>query len=160
VPAGNTNPIEPDLTQYQYARWTGTLAIAKNPVQTFTTSWYAYGSGTGAPNGLSLYGLTVGGNPPNQVVTGDVLCYNLTSSVDGGSYICGSVGLPPFQWRASVYAESYVGSSLALHTLGGVYPYATPFINFGWVGNEFFNVSGSWQFSNDQSTVVFTWAGK
>lgn len=156
---GKSEPIEPDVTQYQYARFVGTrtqfdYTNSPNPtpsIITFTTPWFNYGPSTVAPNGLWLGGL-VNGDP------------EISCNPPSGVSLCGS---PDTQnlWRSSASARGLYGSSPAIHYIGGIAPYKpsfgdTSYTNFGWNNRVEIIVEGAWQFSNNQSTVLQQWDGR
>lgn len=157
---GKSEPVEPDVSQYSYARLVGTITIfdytnSPNPAPTvvsFTTPWFNYGPSTPALNGLWLGGV-VSGDP-------SVTCNSTPLEVS----LCGS---PDTQnpWRSSVSAQGLRGSSPAIHYIGGIAPYKPSFgdtsrTNFGWYERVNITVEGVWEFSNNQSTVLETWDGR
>jgi hypothetical protein len=145
VPAGNTTPVEPDLSLYQYIRLVGTYT---NPFQSqpFTTQWVNYAGATDG-TGTAVNGMRVGNtiiNPGNE---------------DYRNYY--SIPAYSVPWRASLAITQFnivMPSSLSIGLV------------FGWTG--FFSpsvanspggvsaINARWQFSNDQSTVLLTWGGR
>jgi hypothetical protein len=145
VPAGNTNPVEPDVSLYQYIRLTGTYT---NPSQSrpFTSEWVSYGGATDG-TGTAVSGMRRGStiiNPGNE---------------DYRDYY--SIPVYSAPWRASLAITQF---NVALPT-----PLSIGLV-FGWTGwftavvanspGGVSAINAQWQFSNDQSTVLRSWTGR
>jgi hypothetical protein len=158
VPAGNSDPVEPDTTQYQYARWTGTIFDGLNNTTTaYTSGWRSYSSF-----------LTIGGafqtTPgPSFAIEGKY------EEFPPQFWLLPPTG--PSPWRASVEAFDYSGGfggfpkglgflgidanpamSLTSPKPGFTIPNTTD------VGVTY-AITGKWQFSNDEATVLVEWGG-
>jgi hypothetical protein len=145
VPAGNTIPVEPDLSLYQYIRLVGTYT---NPFQSqpFTTQWVNY-AGTTDGIGTAVNGMRVGNtivNPGNE---------------DYRDYY--SIPVYAVPWRASLAITQFnvaMPSSLSIGLVFGWTGWFSPVVANSPGGVSAINAQ--WQFSNDQSTVLLTWGGR
>jgi len=132
---GKSDPIEPDLTAYAYARF-----VASAPTQ-FTTTWVPYG-GPDQPESLYLIGL----RPISSGAFGDV---------SGSSYV-------PSSWRSTVSAKA-IGAT-AGYGIGGVANVPTSGLPFGTIplsSNSEVTQTGKWEFTNDTNAgPQDTWDGR
>jgi len=165
-PIGEVGPIEPDVTSYSYARWTGTktthvgsqwdgstwnTSLSSTTTTSHTTGWTAFNN----------Y-LTVGG------AYGCNWSTNAVGPDNNGTFIYPIHG--PVEWRANVkakQADPCGGGTLSVGGLGvdaqgaGCGYASQPSINFGCSGpGSYWAIEGKWEFSNDQSTVLGTWSGR
>lgn len=147
---GKSEPIEPDVTQYQYARFVGSITRetpSGTTTQSVTSPWRNY---AGVVDGLWLGGL----------ISGDPV---ISCNPPSGPSLCGS---PNTQnpWRSTVSARGLFGSSPAIHYIGGTSPFPPAgdptYTNFGWVNFINITIAGKWEFSNNQSTVLQQWDGR
>jgi hypothetical protein len=145
VPAGNTTPVEPDLSLYQYIRLVGTYT---NPFQSqpFTTQWVSY---NGATDGLgtAVNGMRVG----NTII----------NPGDGTYRDYYSIPVYSVPWRASLAITQFnvaMPSSLSIGLVFGWTGWFSPVVANSPGGVSAINAQ--WQFSNDQSTVLLTWGGR
>lgn len=146
-PIGVTAPVEPDFGLYTYARWTGTITTSTSTTSV-TTAWINYF------NYLTI-GPMAGCLSPQFIVSDPPVFYGP------------SIG--PIPWRASVTAVQVLpcsGGSLGLGGLGnGQNPTPCsspqPFLSFTCTNDasSSFVISGKWEFSNNQSTVLATYKG-
>jgi hypothetical protein len=165
VLAGNTNPVEPDTDQYSYARWTGVVietSDAGSSTNNVTSCWIPMSPGD--------Y-LTIGGS-------GD---YSSGIRYEDNGFIRGPA-LGPVPWRANVQAQQYSNYSFGSQYIGTLgknengsvfnnylctgIPNALPSVIYyvppGSANQPFITayISGRWEFSNDGTTVLLSWAGK
>lgn len=154
---GITEPGIPDIYSYQYVRWQGIVIGSSGFPVAGTTNWQANIS----PATKSIYGLW-GCISNTQIPVPPVYDYTQTTTVPEPG---------PVPWRASVSATGIFtnpSGAFALGGLDGVNPCLSnlqssppnPGISFGGtVEGQTISVSGVWQFSNNQSTVLAEWGG-
>jgi len=144
-PIGVTAPVEPDFGLYTYARWVGTRTNTSGTTS-ITTSWINYGQ----------Y-LTIG--PVYGCVANDPISSNDATT-------CPPVG--PIPWRASVSTTNKTTNPTGSYGIGAIgdsgnaSPCSSNETGFSWFGTvegRVLSVSGVWQFSNNQSTVLATYKG-
>tara|TARA_R100001463_G_scaffold38014_2_gene81738 strand:+ start:177 stop:2630 length:2454 start_codon:yes stop_codon:yes gene_type:complete len=172
-PIGETQAIEPDVTDFTFARWTGTktihsaqdcvwngsfcdpaLATTTTTVTNVSSNWYTFNN----------Y-LTIGGG------YGCALGTTAQGPDDNGTFIYPVHG--PVEWRANVkvlQASGCGGGTLSVGGLGvdgqgaGCGYAQQPSISFGCVGpGSYWAIEGKWEFSNDTGTtknVAATWGGR
>ncbi len=134
-PAGNTTPVEPDLTVYQYARFTSVAPTF------FITGWVAYG-GEGQPSSLYLLGVR------------PISSFNF-GKVTGSSF----TGAP---WRSSVSARaegatSGYGVGGVANVPSAVLPIGTAVVSSDSEITQF----GFWEFTNStEFGPEITWQGR
>jgi hypothetical protein len=141
VPAGNTNPVEPDFDQYTYVRWVGTYS-APTLSGSFTQSWGFFKPGSGGRE-----------EPP--FVAG-VLSSSGIPVESGSDYITSVAYKVP--WRASL-TVSRTGLFPFTGTVGSNADTVQLTID-NLPGDGVYSITGRWEFSNDQSTVLQTWNGR
>ena len=151
-PVGVTNLVEPDTTLYTYARWNGTINNAGS-VTSYTSAWINYS------NYLTICGLSS---------CGFAAAYITAEYGAGGTLLLAGPAIGPVPWRASVTAttprEGNFGGSFRL---GGLAQNANlpacsndaPSFSITINGIKTYSVSGTWEFSNNQSTVLRSWKG-
>lgn len=151
-PIGVTNLVEPDTTLYTYARWNGTINNAGS-VTSYTSAWVNYS------NYLTICGLSGCGFAP---------AYITAEYGAGGILLLVGPAIGPVPWRAAVTAKAtQAGSFGGSFRLGGLAQNANlapcsndaPSLSITLDGIKTYTVSGSWEFSNNQSTVLRTWKG-
>jgi len=157
VAAGNTNPVEPDFTQYNYARWKGDSI--NNPDQgPQTSAWIDISTFTSSSFLTCGHAWIISGNQPLG-----------PNSYDGWSFPV----IGPIPWRASASASRAAGiGSIPPSHMGGVgvnanaspsNPANGPYVSIGAAPGEpakTYSYAGKWEFSNDQSTVLASWSGR
>jgi hypothetical protein len=160
VPAGNTNPIEPDFTQYDYARWNGTVDNPFSPSESGskTSSWIDISSFTSSDFLTCGHAWIIAGSTP------------LSSSSFYFGWSFPEIG--PVPWRASAAtSRTDNGTSLVPSSMGGIgvngnnapNPGNSPYVSIGAAPNTAattWSYSGKWEFSNNQSTVLASWSGR
>jgi hypothetical protein len=135
VPAGNTTPVEPDITQYQFARF---VCLAPTP---FTTQWVAFG-GPGQEPFLYLIGL----RPISSGAFGNVSGSSNTQAA----------------WRSTVNARAIGASSgYGVGGVGGVPAALLPVGTISVSSNSEIIQFGFWEFTNSTvSGPEITWQGR
>ena len=151
---GKSDPIEPDLTLYQYVRWTGTHTywtdITGFIEQTYTSNWT---NSSAVTQDIYIRGLTQGGVPADPE--------------SNGLGIYESIPVYAIPWRATVFitqvsnfgggSGNYLGGFGGAPGFTGTLPWSI-IINSG--AGTTYAIQGTWEFSNDQSTVLRTWEGR
>lgn len=167
---GQIGLVSPDFDLYRYVRWTGTISRTTNydPTREFTNSV--------TTNFLDKNGSQWNGELKAPRIHG--LCmYSLGGvySFQGGcnNYVCGPCE-EDAPWRSGVWAITRPFSTLGgTPRLGGLRTAAicsssppapsTSIAQFLAGGDqtarETYTISGTWQFSNDQSTIDAEWTG-
>jgi hypothetical protein len=147
IPLGSTLPVQPDTSIYAYARWVGTISQPSGTTNQ-TSPWINYSNF-----------LTVG--PAWGCFADVVIASNELTT-------CPPVG--PIPWRASVQSTNKGTNPTGLYGLGGLgvngnnsspcsgSAYAAASWG-GTVEGRVISISGRWEYSNDQSTVLFSWGG-
>jgi hypothetical protein len=153
---GNTTPVEPDFTQYEYFRWTGTATATGGSIEVQSTPWLRRSLG------FTTYGIggvfDVGGYKTNTAAT--------------GNHIGGTFGNPTlFPWRANAIAikVSPLGSGLSGGgwEIGdfGIYP--NPRVRVGCVpfsqlpeGTVLGSLQGRFEFSTNGVNAEISWTGR
>jgi hypothetical protein len=141
VPAGNTIPVEPDITQYQFARF-----VASSPTA-FTTQWVAVG-GPGDEPFLYLAGL----RPISSGAFGNVSGSSNTPAGPGDTKA----------WRSTVSARA-IGSTngYGVGGVGGVPSAGLPIGTISLSSDSEVIQTGDWEFTNNTSTgPEITWSGR
>lgn len=135
VPAGNTTPVEPDITQYQFARF---ICLAPTP---FTTQWVAFG-GPGQEPFLYLIGL----RPISSGAFGNVSGSSNTQAA----------------WRSTVNARAIGASSgYGVGGVGGVPAALLPVGTISVSSNSEITQFGFWEFTNSTvSGPEINWQGR
>jgi hypothetical protein len=157
VPAGNTTPIEPDILSYDYVRWVG-QKIINGQSTAYTSGW----NNISAFTNTTTQFLTIG--PLSQ-------CSFLTNvGFVSSSPFFAVPAVGPVPWRSKVetsviaigsgeYAIGGLSSgSNAGNTCAGIDPSIRGFVP-STIGDSY-ALSGNWEFSNDQSTVLAEWEGR
>lgn len=171
TPVGEVGPIEPDVTSYNYARWTGTKTVFSNVTSVWNGSFYdtslAYSTTetTSHTTGWASFNnyLTIGGGYGCNWGTN----HQPNPGASGSFFYPDGAVIP---WRANVKMRQIQNcgggtlsvGGLGVDALGSGCGYATqPSISFGCVGDgSYWAIEGKWEFSNDQSTVLGSWAGR
>tara|TARA_R100001082_G_scaffold32010_1_gene16417 strand:+ start:414 stop:2867 length:2454 start_codon:yes stop_codon:yes gene_type:complete len=170
---GESDEVEPDVTDYTYARWTGKMirfsnqtcvwngqicdpALANSSTTTtdWTTPWYTFNN--------------------YLTISGAYGCFMNTTPASGGN--SGTFFHPeqgPVPWRANVRTTQMSGcggGSLSIGGLGvdgnggGCSGSTNPFMTFGCVDTgSYWAIEGKWEFSNDTGatkTVAASWGGR
>jgi hypothetical protein len=162
VETANTPAVRPDTTEYEYARWTGTIFEGLTGTTTaFTSPWTSYSSF-----------LTIGGAFQNTIfgpIAIEGFHYDFTPDVPNTYWLLPPTG--PIPWRASVIAEDYSIASGGLNKemgylgIDGNPSIAGPQVQPGVVMPSTtdvgvtYAITGKWQFSNDEITVLVEWGG-
>lgn len=144
-------PVEVDPSLYTYARWTGTLSYSTNlgtGSTSYTTSWRTYTTflTIGPMAGCALFPVFI---------------------EKSGSFTGPAIG--PSPWRSSVTAIQTRGCGGGYLSIGGLgidgngaacSGGAQPIMQFGCASaGSSWTISGTWEFSNDASTVEVRWTG-
>jgi hypothetical protein len=156
VPAGNTTPVEPDFTQYEYFRWTGTATATGGSIEVQSTPWLSRSLG------FRTYGIggvfDVGGYKTNTAATGNLI---------GGTF-----GTPTlFPWRANAIAvkvsplgSGFSGGGWEIGDFG-IYP--NPRVRVGCVpfpqlpeGTVLGSLQGRFEFSTNGVNAEISWTGR
>ena len=147
---GITEPGVPDIYSYQYVRWQGIVIGTSGFPVAGVTLWAANVS----PTTFAIHGLWG--------------CVSNTEVSASESTSCPPVGAVS-PWRASVSTTNITTNPTGSFALGGFYSPCfsglqsyppNPGIAFsGTVAGRTISVSGVWQFSNNQSTVLAEWGG-
>jgi hypothetical protein len=158
VETADTPPVRPDTTEYEYARWTGTIFEGLTGTTTaFTSPWTSYSSF-----------LTIGGafqttSGPSFAIEG-----KYEEGIDQFWFLPPTGPIP---WRASVEAfddsGNFGGFPKGLGFLGieanPAMSLTSPQPGVGMPNTTdvgvTYAITGKWQFSNDQSTVLVEWDG-
>jgi hypothetical protein len=161
VESALTEPVEPDTSQYAYARWTG-VAREDSLTTNITSCWVPIA-------------------PGDYLTTGSAGDYSSGGRFEDNGFVRGpSIG--PVPWRASISMQQYsyfnFGSvylgALGKNENGSMFnnylcqgqgtplPAIVVYIPPGSAGQPFKSAAlqGVWQFSNNGSTVELTWGGK
>ena len=148
---GITEPVIPDIYSYQYVRWQGIVIGTSGFPVAGATLWAANVS----PTTFAIHGLWGCGGQGQELPVNEA-----TSTPPLGA-------VSP--WRASVSTTNITTNPTGYYALGGFYSPCSsdlqssppnPGIAFyGTVAGRTISVSGVWQFSNNQSTVLAEWAG-
>ena len=175
-----TTAIEPDVTSYTYARWTGTKTVhyhaswnystnqydlrnMSTEVTDHTTAWRTFN------NYLTIdgaYGCNWSTNAQGEVNTS--VCPTNFPSNAPPSFCYPAHGPIPWRARARVMQKSGCGGGslsvggLGVDASGAGCGYSTqPFLTFGCFGpGSYWAIEGKWEFSNDGTTVLTSWAGR
>jgi hypothetical protein len=160
-------PVQPDVAQWTYARWKGTVQGVS-----VTTGWVNFSNSGAIPNAfLTVSGAlrgTIFGNIP--VTSNPYYDFGENSPIADETYW----DMPPYgpiRWRASVLAidnsiatggisPSYLGG-LGINGNANFSAPAQPVVvlpNTTQVGITY-EIQGKWEFSQDQSTVGLVWEG-
>ena len=170
---GESDEVEPDVTDYTYARWTGkmirfanqtcvwngqicdpALATSSTSTTDWTTPWFTFNN----------Y-LTIGG------AYGCFINATPLSGGNSGTFFHPEQG--PVPWRANVKTTQMSGCGGGALSIGGLGVDASgggcsgatnPFMTFGCVGvGSYWAIEGKWEFSNDTGatkTVAASWGGR
>jgi hypothetical protein len=161
VESALTEPVEPDTSQYAYARWTGTTRD-DTVITNITSCWIPIA-------------------PGDYLTTGSAGDYSTGARFEDNGFVTGpSIG--PVPWRASISMQQYSYVNFGQIYLGtlGKNENGSPFINYLCLGTglpipgitvyippasagqpfKSAALQGVWQFSNNGSTVELTWGGK
>jgi hypothetical protein len=157
---GKSEPIEPDILSYGYVRWVGNL-IYEGIATSYTSSW------TNLSGFSSSDYLTIGALSDCSFIT------NVGFIAPGADSRFSDVPvIGPIAWRAEVsVTTSGNGPLVGQVALGGLGLNGNAFNTCAVIGPSVkftvyssspktYSVSGTWEFSNDQSTVLRTWQGR
>jgi hypothetical protein len=144
-----TPAVEPDVTQYQFARWTGTRTTPSGST-TETTGWLSYNPAVG----LTLSGAWG--------------CFLFPVPLSGKSEAF-SYPAAETTWRASVSVKQHTpcgGGNIQAGLFGNApNPVACvgglPTLSISCTAaGSVWSLSGAFEFSNDESTIEATWKGR
>jgi len=140
---GKSEPIEPDLTLYNYVRWTGTFVNGfEGNAGTYTTPYWVSYNGTAS---VITYGIKFCfGNECLYVEPGDPRFANVPPA------------LSPWLARHSI---TVTGTWQTFGSVSVFGPY-TAELSPDPVPGRIYSINGRWQFSNDQVTVLREWEGR
>jgi hypothetical protein len=149
VETANTPAVEPDLTQYQFARWTGTRTTPAGST-TETTGWQSYDPAVGLTLsgawGCAFFPIALSGKdeafsyPAAETTWRGSVSVNQHTPCSGGNIQFGLLGAAP--------------NSVAC--IGG---FPTVTVNCTAAGSTW-SLSGEFEFSNDELTIEATWKGR
>jgi hypothetical protein len=144
-----TPAVEPDLTQYQFARWTGTRTTPAGST-TETTGWQSYDPAVGLTLsgawGCAFFPIALSGKdeafsyPAAETTWRGSVSVNQHTPCSGGNIQFGLLGAAP--------------NSVAC--IGG---FPTVTVNCTAAGSTW-SLSGEFEFSNDELTIEATWKGR
>ena len=156
-------PVLADYNSPNYVRWTGTIYNGLNGTTTSYTSGWATSGGplTIGPLWLVTYGSTFPVESPYFDFGADY------SNADNTYWLGPEIGDPYVPWRASVRAlDNSVGFDGLPKILGGLaqngYDYTVmPYVicPSTTAQNIEYVINGKWEFSDDQTTILYEWEG-
>ena len=159
-------PVQPDVAQWTYARWKGTVQGVS-----VTTGWVNFSNSGAIPNAfLTVSGALLGTFFGNEPITSNPFYDFGENYPQADSTYWDMPPYGPVRWRASVLAiDNSIGSGGLDKYLGGLgingnadfSNLAQPAVSMpstGQVGITY-EIQGEWEFSQDQSTVGLVWEG-
>lgn len=156
-------PVQPNVAQWTYARWTGT----KQGVS-FTSAWINFSNSGAIPNAFLTISAVRQGTIFGDVPITDSPYWEFPGTDSTSYWLVPQYG--PIPWRASVLTiDNSIATGGIPKKLGGLGINGSTSLNSNVepviamsstteVGVTY-QITGKWEFSNDQSTVGLEWEG-